>query len=693
MRASLLLLVLAACDSRLTPIDSRLSVEPLALAFTATPAGDVHVQSLVFTNGARSPLKLRLTAPSPFALDLELKLQGGEARAVDVAFAPAEIGAASAVLQVSGDLELQVALSGEAVTAAVCVSPGPCRLASRDPATNTCVETNAPDGAACTSDNACLAEGRCLAGACLGAAVSCDDANACTVDACEPEGGCSHAQVACATPADPCQVARCDPGRGCVTGPAVDGTACGPSDCATARVCMAGQCRTLSVPDGYACGDETPCRAKGRCAAGACNQAPPTALNEAWQRQLPYETDFRGVTDASGNLYWVECSHNRGLQPCELVSVTAGGFERLRVTVPTLSAPGGVRHLWSAGKVVVAGPGGSLAVHSDATGALVWGRAAASLVTLTELAADRQGRLVTLERQEGESESWLLARYELATGAGTAKALFGRPSGLVLDEADDAYFALSGALSQQGGGTGANVPALGPRLVSYSAGGALRFQVSTGGVDPPVAAFGGELLLASGEVRATADGALRPSTKRWAPLRAPAPLMSAAGRFRWQDDQGCVGDSNFLGLWLQLEGYTPGVAAPRFRWAAYTYAAQASEQLLLHDGSALFASSLQSLLDVDPQDDGVFLRAVEPSGAERFACRIGPATLPDRTLSYVGSTALTNGRWAVVEQAHCGSCEVDPPPVLRVFSTPGLSLAASGWTGPRGTPGGAGAPR
>lgn len=114
-----------------------------------------------------------------------------------------------------------------------------------------CVIAAAPDGAAC--EDACLTGASCRAGRCVGDARSCDDRDACTVDLCASDTGCTHAARVCPAPADPCRVARCDPQAGCVESDVADGTACGTSDCALAHVCIAGACVQRPVPASAAC--------------------------------------------------------------------------------------------------------------------------------------------------------------------------------------------------------------------------------------------------------------------------------------------------------------------------------------------------------------------------------------------------------------------------------------------------------
>src|SRR5262249_30443765 len=149
---------------------------------------------------SRAPLEVQLNAEAPFALALGVRLSGGESRSIEVPFAPEAIGAVTATLTVRGDVSLDVPLSGEGVAPVDCASSVPCHRSQRDSASNTCVDEMIADGTACTSDNACLAQGQCLQGACVGTPVSCDDGDRCTVDACEPVGGCMHFASSCPEP-------------------------------------------------------------------------------------------------------------------------------------------------------------------------------------------------------------------------------------------------------------------------------------------------------------------------------------------------------------------------------------------------------------------------------------------------------------------------------------------------------------
>lgn len=98
-------------------------------------------------------------------------------------------------------------------------------------------------GPACGDD--CAIGGVCVAGFCVGSSpVSCDDSNACTTDACDPQTGCRHEPIDCAD-ASPCTLDTCDPALGCRHGidPALpDGEDDGiPDPC--------DNCRTVPNPD------------------------------------------------------------------------------------------------------------------------------------------------------------------------------------------------------------------------------------------------------------------------------------------------------------------------------------------------------------------------------------------------------------------------------------------------------------
>jgi len=159
-----------------------------------------------------------------------------------------EAGIATAVLSGLGDAEQFVALSavdaagnesvlsnelhiGAACTAAACADANPCTVDSCGP--QGCSHSPAPDGTTCDDGDAGTLGDVCRAGTCAGEIpqpvcqpADCDDANACTLDACGASG-CTH-----------------------VTAP--DGTSCDDGDPGTAGdTCRAGACAgSAPLPDG-----------------------------------------------------------------------------------------------------------------------------------------------------------------------------------------------------------------------------------------------------------------------------------------------------------------------------------------------------------------------------------------------------------------------------------------------------------
>jgi len=191
----------------------------------------------------------------------------------------------------------------------------PCRKASCDHGTGTCVILPDPDleGALCVpSENLCaVGDGRCKEGACVPASVkNCDDHDPCTGDSCNPAtGACDHLPLdrtpcddgdAC-TDDDRCREGTCTPGtRICqctrdddcptpenpclgryfcntdqkvcevVPGTAVTcevpGNPCQEAFCDPAD----GQCRTRNREDTTPCDDGNPCTLDDACLQGAC---------------------------------------------------------------------------------------------------------------------------------------------------------------------------------------------------------------------------------------------------------------------------------------------------------------------------------------------------------------------------------------------------------------------------------------
>jgi cysteine-rich repeat protein len=129
-------------------------------------------------------------------------------------------------------------------------------------------------GSGCSDGNACTTADQCNgSGLCVGTALTCDDANPCTQDLCNPATGCVHPPVqngtscndtnAC-TQTDTCQAGVCTGSNPVTCLPAPDqchATTCNPAS---------GSCETAPRPDGTACNDGNLCTAGDTCQAGAC---------------------------------------------------------------------------------------------------------------------------------------------------------------------------------------------------------------------------------------------------------------------------------------------------------------------------------------------------------------------------------------------------------------------------------------
>jgi len=165
-----------------------------------------------------------------------------------------------------------------------------CSVDSCSEATKACTHT--PNDAACSDANLCNGAETCdlLAGCKAGTPVNCDDANACTTDACSPTTGCTHTTLSCddgnACTTDSCLTATgcqhatvtCNDGNGCTDdscNPTVgcqftnNTAACSDdSNVCTSDVCSGGVCthpnNTASCPDdGNSCTSDV-------CSAGVC---------------------------------------------------------------------------------------------------------------------------------------------------------------------------------------------------------------------------------------------------------------------------------------------------------------------------------------------------------------------------------------------------------------------------------------
>ena len=150
-----------------------------------------------------------------------------------------------------------------------------------DPKTSGTGWSARPDGLPCDDGLLCTVGDACAAGSCAPtSAMSCDDSNACTEDACDPATGCVHTPldlVGC-DDADPCTTTDSCQAGACVGVPMVcdDGLSC------TIDVCEDGECDTQTLETGWCLIDEV-CRTEGTTPAGVpCLTCAPDVDATVW---------------------------------------------------------------------------------------------------------------------------------------------------------------------------------------------------------------------------------------------------------------------------------------------------------------------------------------------------------------------------------------------------------------------------
>lgn len=126
------------------------------------------------------------------------------------------------------------------------------------------------NGTSCADANKCNGAEMCVSGVCTPQAPpDCDDKNPCTVDSCDPAGGCSHSPVSPGT--------KCDDGNVCNGISTCSGTQCvagTPLSCDDANVCTDDSCVPATgckyVNNTLDCSDNDLCTTNDKCSAGTC---------------------------------------------------------------------------------------------------------------------------------------------------------------------------------------------------------------------------------------------------------------------------------------------------------------------------------------------------------------------------------------------------------------------------------------
>lgn len=443
-------LLLGCRPPAVTSDDGELRLEPDSLDFGQVVVGRTATLQGRLVNTSKGTRHLELGSSSTrFSVASVLDLPGGEELALEVRFTPTEAGRAEGVIEArEGGLTRALTVTGEGRLAPTCpTSTITCRaLVPNDD--GECLDAAQPDGTACAT--ACIEGGTCQRGVCVGAARSCDDDDACTADRCSNDKGCLHEPVSCPG-SDVCHAPTCDPTTGCGVSEVSDGTRCGENDCTTARVCIAGTCRTVSAPDGSECAAATVCHGPGVCRSGACALPASTALAPVWSVQAATTANlvFPGVADRQGNVYWLTNATSG-----TLVSVDRDGHPRFSVSFQGFSIPGSASGVDESplflisddllGLVVTGSSvndGNHLEVRSTQTGALVYEKGRADFAGAFQLASATRFWVMSAGTVGVPSRLWLEARTN-AGGAAWRSWLVGLdpPSGAVLWTVPGTYF-------------------------------------------------------------------------------------------------------------------------------------------------------------------------------------------------------------------------------------------------------------
>ncbi len=131
--------------------------------------------------------------------------------------------------------------------------------------------------APCDDASACTTGDVCLDGTCSGSAIPCDDGKVCTVDLCQPSLGCVHQNAS----------GSCDDGNICTVGESCKAGVCiggSPADCSDGIACTLDTCEPVggcqhSSGDGP-CDDGSYCTVGEQCTNGVCAGGSPALCND-----------------------------------------------------------------------------------------------------------------------------------------------------------------------------------------------------------------------------------------------------------------------------------------------------------------------------------------------------------------------------------------------------------------------------
>ena len=163
--------------------------------------------------------------------------------------------------------------AGDHCQAGACAATGPTNCDDDNICTNDLCDptvgcTHKHNTLPCSDDNICTLNDTCTAGLCEpGAEMQCDDGNACTIDACDPNTGCTH------EPGD----GGCDDGNACTESDTCTNGFClglALKDCGDDNICTDDSCNPLTgclnTPNANPCTDGSVCTLNDACQDGSC---------------------------------------------------------------------------------------------------------------------------------------------------------------------------------------------------------------------------------------------------------------------------------------------------------------------------------------------------------------------------------------------------------------------------------------
>lgn len=139
-----------------------------------------------------------------------------------------------------------------------CDDANACTLDRCDPQTG-CLN----DRISCSDSDACTTDSCNPASGCLNVSINCDDGDTCTADTCDVSRGCVSTDISASCGDDDvCTTDSCNPALGCVH----ETILCGDGNECTADSCNPGTgCGSIPIADGSVCASGL-----GRCVSGAC---------------------------------------------------------------------------------------------------------------------------------------------------------------------------------------------------------------------------------------------------------------------------------------------------------------------------------------------------------------------------------------------------------------------------------------